>query len=107
MDWRTNREPKTNTCNNQDKHRQIPPAGAEPRKLAAGSAYAYPDYYPYSFSYPYWFASPWFFGLGPTIFVAQRFPHFHRGFGPGFNHGFHRGFGRGFQRAGGMGGHHR
>jgi hypothetical protein len=94
----------------------------------AGSASAYPDYYPYPsspdyypdpFSYPYWFANPWFFGLGPTIFVAQRFPRFHRGFGPGFHrgfghgfhrgfgHGFHRGFGRGFQRAGGIGGHHR
>jgi hypothetical protein len=71
-------------------------------------AYPYPDYYAYPFSYPYWFASPWFFGLGPTIFVAQRFPHFRHGFHHGVGRGFPRGFGRGFQHAGGMGGgHHR
>jgi hypothetical protein len=69
------------------------------------SAYPYPDYYAYPFAYPYWFANPWFFGLGPTIFVAQRFPHFHRGFGHGFHRGFAHGAGHGFA-AGRGGGHH-
>jgi hypothetical protein len=76
--------------------------------------YPYPDYYAYPDVYPYWFASPWFYGLGPTIFVAQRFSHFrfHHGFVHGFHHGishgFQRGFSGGFARAGGMGGgHHR
>ena len=74
----------------------VPPPPAE-------YAYPYPDYYAYPFAYPYWFASPWFFGLGPTIFVAHRFPHMHHGMG----HGFHHGLSHGFQPAGGVGGHHR
>jgi hypothetical protein len=75
--------------------------------------YPYPDYYTYPFYYPYWAAEPWFFGLGPTIVVARRFPHFHHGFGHGFHggfaHGFHRGFGDGFAagHGGGRGGGHR
>jgi surface antigen len=91
--------------------------------------YPYPDYYGYPFYYPYWAAEPWFFGLGPTIVVARRFPHFHHGFVQGFHgglvhgfrggsahgfrggsaHGFHGGFGGGFAagRGGGRGGGHR
>jgi surface antigen len=67
--------------------------------------YSYP-YLAYPYADPYWFASPWFFGLGPTIFVAQRFPHFHHRFGRGFRPGFGHGSGRGLQRAG-AGGRHR
>ena len=51
------------------------------------SGYPSSDYYTYPFYYPYWAAEPWFFGLGPTIVVARRFPHFHH-----FGHGFHSGF---------------
>jgi hypothetical protein len=75
--------------------------------------YPYPtsDYYAYPFSYPYWAADPWAFGLGPTIFLAQRLPRFHHGFAHDFHHGvghgFHHRAGRGFQTAGGFGGHHR
>lgn len=72
-----------------------------------GYANPYPEYYSYPYAFPDWFATPWLFGLGPTIFVAQRFPHFHHAFGHGFHHGFNHGFGRGVQHAGGMGGHHR
>jgi hypothetical protein len=72
-----------------------------------GGAFANPDYSWFPYSDPYWIASPWIFGLGPTIFVAQRFPRFHHGFGHAFNHGAGHGFGRGMQRAGGMGGRHR
>ena len=69
------------------------------------NAYPYPDYYNYPFYYPYWAAAPWYFGLGPTIVVAGRFPHFHHRFG----HGFHGGFGHGFAagHGGGTGGGHR
>ena len=79
------------------------------------SGYPYSDYYyTYPSFYPYWAAEPWFFGLGPTLVVARRFPHFHHGFGHRFHgrfvhgfhggaaHGFHRGFGGRF--AGGHGG---
>ena len=63
------------------------------------SSYPYPDYYTYPSYYPYWAAEPWFFGLGATIVVAQRFPHFHHsfvhGFHGGFAHGFHGGFAHG------------
>jgi hypothetical protein len=63
-------------------------------------SYPYPDYYNYPFYYPYWGIEPWLFGLGPTIVVAQRFPHFHHGFvhgfHGGFSHGFHGGFHGGF-----------
>src|SRR5215471_21465993 len=58
-----------------------------------------------------WAIEPWFFGLGPTIVVAQRFPHFHHGFVHGFHggfvHGFHGGFSHGFHGGfhGGLGGH--
>src|SRR5215472_5854953 len=83
--------------------------------------YPYPDYYNYPSYYPYWGIEPWFFGLGPTIVVAQRFPHFHHGlvhgfhggfahgFHGGFAHGFHGGFGGGFVagHGGGKGGGHR
>src|SRR5262249_58171818 len=55
------------------------------------SGYPYSDYYTYPFYYPYCAAEPWFFGLGPTIVVARRFPHFHH-----FGHGFHGGFAHGF-----------
>jgi surface antigen len=62
--------------------------------------YPYSDYYTYPFDYPYWAAEPLFFGLGPTIVVARRFPHFHGGFAHGFRggfaHGFHGGFADGF-----------
>jgi len=93
----------------------VPPAAEYP------NGYPYPDYYAYPFYYPYWAAEPWFFGLGPTIVVARRFPHFHHGFAHGFHggfahgfhggfaHGFHGGFGNGFAagRGGGRGGGHR
>jgi hypothetical protein len=81
------------------------------------SSYPYPDYYTYPSYYPYWAAEPWFFGLGATIVVAQRFPHFHHsfvhgfhggfahGFHSGFAHGFHSGFGGGFAAGHGGGGH--
>jgi surface antigen len=82
--------------------------------------YPYPDYYDYPSYYPYWGIEPWLFGLGPTIVVAQRFPHFHHGFvhgfhgsfvhgfHGGFSGGFHGGFGRGFAgHGGGRGGGHR
>jgi hypothetical protein len=80
------------------------------------SGYPYSDYYTYPFYYPDWAVEPWFFGLGPTIVVAQRFPHFHH-FGHGFHggfahgvhggfaHGFHGGFGGGFAAGHGGGGH--
>jgi surface antigen len=72
------------------------------------SGYPYSDYYTYPFYYPYWAAEPWFFGLGPTIVLAQRFPHFHHGFGHGFHggfaHGFHSGSAHGFHGHGGFGG---
>ena len=68
----------------------------------------YSDYYTYPFYYPYWAAEPWFFGLGPTIVLAQRFPHFHHGFGHGFRggfaHCFHSGSAHGFHGHGGFGG---
>ena len=70
--------------------------------------YPYPDYYNYPFYYPYWGIEPWLFGLGPTIVIAQRFPHFHhefvRSFHAGFVHGFHGGFSHGFH--GGFGAGH-
>ena len=80
--------------------------------------YLYPDYYyDYPTFYPYWAVEPWFFGLGPTIVVAQRFPHFHHGFVHGFHggfaHGFHGGFAHGFHGGfshgfhGGLGAGHR
>ena len=76
------------------------------------NAYPYPDYYNYPFYYPYWAAAPWYFGLGPTIVVAGRFPHFHHRFGHGFHggfghgfHGFHGGFGHGFHGGFGHGFH--
>jgi hypothetical protein len=84
--------------------------------------YPYPDYYyNYSSFSPYWAVEPWFFGLGPTIVVAQRFPHFHHGFVHGFHggfvHGFHGGFSHDFHggfrggfgagHGGGRGGGHR
>ena len=75
--------------------------------------YPYPDYYyNYSFYYPYWGIEPWLFGLGPTIVIAQRFPHFHHGFVHGFHggfvHGFHGGFSHGFHGGfhGGLGAGH-
>ena len=73
------------------------------------SSYPYPDYYTYPSYYLYWAAEPWFFGLGATIVVAQRFPHFHHsfvhGFHGGFAHGFHSGFGGGLAAGHGGGGH--
>src|SRR6516162_553718 len=81
----------------------VPP----PAEYPYGSAYS--DYYGYPSYYPYWAAEPWFFGLGPTIVVARRFPHFHHGFGHGFDggfaHGFHGGFGHGFHGGFGHGFH--
>jgi hypothetical protein len=67
--------------------------------------YAYPDFFPY---WGDWVGSPWYWGLGPSIFVVQRFNHFHHGFNRGFPRGF-AGFGHRFAaaRAGGMGGGHR
>jgi hypothetical protein len=77
------------------------------------NAYSYFDYaYPLVY-YPYWAAEPWLFGLGPTIVIAERFPHFHHGFGHGFHGGFSRGFHHGFGHsftaghAGGGGAGHR
>ena len=31
--------------------------------------YAHPEFF------PYWAGTPWFFGLGPSIFVVNRFNH--------------------------------
>lgn len=87
----------------------LPPQVYVVPPLPADYGYPYGGFYSYPLAYPYWFDNPWFFGLGPTIFVFQRFPHFQNGFDRGFHHGFGHGFGHGgFQRAGGMGGgHHR
>jgi hypothetical protein len=77
----------------------------------SSSSYPYPADYAYPDYFPYWWGSPWYFGLGPSIFVVQRFNRFHH---QGFHNGFHRGFahgsghafGHGFAaaRGGGMGG---
>jgi len=73
------------------------------------SAYSYPEVYPYPDFSPYWDwagwgwgGAPWFFGLAPSIFIVQRFNHFHHGFAHGFGgHGFAG------MHGGGMGGGHR
>ncbi len=74
-----------------------------PPPIQYPNAYPYLDYTYTSFYYPSWAADPWLFGLGPTIVIAQRFPHFHHGFG----HGFHGGPGRGFTAGHAGGGGHR
>ena len=86
---------------------EVPAPTPSPYPYPAG--YAYPDYF------PYWWGSPWYFGLGPSIFVVQRFNRFHHGFHHGFHGGFahgsgRSGFGHGFAAARGSGmgggGHH-
>jgi hypothetical protein len=67
---------------------EVPAPTPSPYPYPAG--YAYPDYF------PYWWGSPWYFGLGPSIFVVQRFNRFHHG----FHHGFHGGFAHGSGRSG-------
>jgi hypothetical protein len=94
---------------------EVPPPAASPYSYSPGEGYAYPDYFPYWWGGPYWWGEPWFFGLGPSIFVVQRFNRFHgfhHGFAHGFGHGFARGFGHGFghgfaAHGGGMAGGHR
>ena len=84
---------------------EVPAPAYPPYPYPAG--YAYPEYF------PYWWGSPWYFGLGPSIFVVQRFNRFHHGFHNGFHRGFAHGsghaFGHGFAaaRGGGMVGGHR
>jgi hypothetical protein len=74
---------------------QIPSKHCKAASKSPGSQNT--DITPILFNNPYWAAEPWFFGLGPTIVVARRFPHFHH-----FGHGFHGGFAHGFHFGGGF-----